>query len=144
MTAEDREVGTVNKEVYIKWAMAGGGLLFGVLIVLSYIGAELIAVTASWWLSYWSENRDNGTPWFYLGIYIVINMAVIGATLAKEIELRLCGWRAAEKLFKEMLEAVLYAPMSFFDTTPMGRITNRFSKVYIVYSIFFKYILYIF
>ena len=129
MTTEDREVGTVSKDVYIKCAVAGGGLLLGVLIVLSYIGAELIAVIASWWLSYWSENRDKGTPWFYLGIYILINVAVIGATLGKEIQLRLCGWHAAEKLFKEMLESVLYAPMSFFDTTPMGRITNRFSKV---------------
>jgi hypothetical protein len=27
-----------------------------------------------------------------------------------------------------MLEVILKAPMAFFDTTPVGRIINRFSK----------------
>jgi ABC-type multidrug transport system fused ATPase/permease subunit len=27
-----------------------------------------------------------------------------------------------------MLATVLHSPMSFFDTTPLGRIVNRFSK----------------
>lgn len=38
------------------------------------------------------------------------------------------GLRASRKLFSEMLACVLHAPMSFFDTTPVGRIVNRFSK----------------
>jgi len=28
-----------------------------------------------------------------------------------------------------LLAAVLRAPMAFFDGTPLGRVTNRFSKV---------------
>ena len=43
--------------------------------------------------------------------------------------MRLRAWDAAHSLFRSLLRAVLYAPMSFFDTTPLGRITNRFSKV---------------
>jgi ABC-type multidrug transport system fused ATPase/permease subunit len=31
-------------------------------------------------------------------------------------------------LFTRLLDQVLKAPMSFFDTTPVGRIINRFSK----------------
>lgn len=32
MTVEDREVGNVDREVYKKWAVAGGGLIVGVYI----------------------------------------------------------------------------------------------------------------
>ena len=38
MTAEDRELGDVDREVYKKWAYAGGGLMVAALIVASYIG----------------------------------------------------------------------------------------------------------
>jgi ATP-binding cassette, subfamily C (CFTR/MRP), member 1 len=32
------------------------------------------------------------------------------------------------QLFADMLEVVLHAKMSFFDMTPVGRLTNRFTK----------------
>lgn len=31
-------------------------------------------------------------------------------------------------MFARLLDVVLRAPMAFFDTTPIGRIVNRFSK----------------
>lgn len=37
------------------------------------------------------------------------------------------GSRAADKVFDAMLRRVLRAPMSYFDTTPMGRVLNRFT-----------------
>lgn len=35
---------------------------------------------------------------------------------------------AAKKLHTNLLNNVLRLPMSFFDTTPIGRLINRFSK----------------
>lgn len=37
------------------------------------------------------------------------------------------GVRAAKRVFHSMLARVLHAPMSYFETTPMGRIINRFT-----------------
>ena len=44
-----------------------------------------------------------------------------------------CNWmiqggaRGASRIFVLMLSKVLYAPMSYFDTTPIGRLMNRFT-----------------
>jgi len=38
------------------------------------------------------------------------------------------GLKASSSLFSALLDSTLTAPMSFFDTTPSGRIMNRFSK----------------
>lgn len=38
------------------------------------------------------------------------------------------GLRASKRLHGALLRRVLHAPVSFFDTTPVGRIVQRFSK----------------
>ena len=65
---------------------------------------------------------------YFLGIYALINFVSIFATLLRVFLILTCGLRASRKMFARLLSAVLHAPMSFFDTTPIGRIINRFSS----------------
>lgn len=37
-------------------------------------------------------------------------------------------WIAARIFHEKLVKAILFAPVRFFDTTPIGRIINRFSK----------------
>lgn len=38
------------------------------------------------------------------------------------------GQRAAHKMHDDLLDGLLLAPMKFFDSTPLGRLVNLFSK----------------
>jgi len=40
----------------------------------------------------------------------------------------LIGYNISRELHSAAITGVMRAPMSFFDTTPLGRIMNRFSK----------------
>jgi ATP-binding cassette subfamily C (CFTR/MRP) protein 1 len=44
------------------------------------------------------------------------------------VSLSFFGTEASKNMLRDSMYRVLRAPMSFFDTTPLGRITNRFSK----------------
>lgn len=39
-----------------------------------------------------------------------------------------CAISASIKFHKQLIYGVLRSPMSFFDTTPVGRIINKFAK----------------
>ena len=49
--------------------------------------------------------------------------------LGSSFSLAIGALKASKTLHNSMLANVLRSPMSFFDTTPLGRILNRFSKV---------------
>src|ERR1700744_4538001 len=44
------------------------------------------------------------------------------------LSLSVFGTQASKHMLRDSMRRVLRAPMSFFDTTPLGRITNRFSR----------------
>lgn len=56
---------------------------------------------------------------------------VIGQTVFSvlgSLAVAIGGIFASMALHRKMLKNILRVPMSFFDTTPLGRILNRFSK----------------
>ncbi|CEP09787.1 hypothetical protein [Parasitella parasitica] len=65
---------------------------------------------------------------YYIGIYIAICTAYILFDACRNILIYWGSIRGARRLFDSLLDRVIHAPMRFFDTTPVGRILNRFGK----------------
>ena len=58
-------------------------------------------------------------------MYVVILAISSVATIVRSQIIIMAGARCAEKLFLDMTNRVIRAPMSYFETTPLGRILNR-------------------
>ncbi|KAL7329109.1 hypothetical protein PS15p_207267 [Mucor circinelloides] len=65
---------------------------------------------------------------YYLGIYCLITLTNIIIGTARFAVLYWGVLGANKALYAELLHRVFRAPLRFFDTTPIGRILNRFSK----------------
>ncbi|KAI9916948.1 hypothetical protein PsorP6_016839 [Peronosclerospora sorghi] len=138
ITDEDRSVGDVPWQVYKTWIIAFGGFSAGLLVIVVFIGTQIVNLLATWWLSVWSqrsqpkENADSflnhQTQMFYVYVYMGLNGVYAIALYVRAITTYKGGLRASRSLFQNLLARILRAPTSFFDTTPTGRIVNRLSK----------------
>ena len=69
----------------------------------------------------------------FLGVYAALGLCQALMVLVGAFCLALGAYKASQTLHEKLLYSILRSPMSFFDTTPLGRILNRFSKdVYII------------
>jgi len=128
MTTEDRSTGHVGSDVYFYWARAAGGIWVTFVVVLAFAAVECIAVASKWWFTYWSVHGNKDNQVFFLSIYGAINLFNLVAVFLRLIFIMMLGLRASRKIYSNLLQNIMHAPMSFFDTTPVGRIINRFSQ----------------
>lgn len=115
---------------------------------------EATTVARSWFIGYWTQSYDTQSTvirhfayqhgarpadsrletWsidhdlsFYLGTYFGLSvfMCVLGAL--RYLCVFVGAIRASKRLFDKLTYAVLRAPLRWLDTTPVGRILNRFT-----------------
>ncbi|KAI1777523.1 ABC transporter type 1, transmembrane domain-containing protein [Hypoxylon cercidicola] len=129
---EHSEQGKVKWDVYIEYAKTSN-LVAVAIYLLTLVTAQTAQIGGSVWLKNWAEvNRDaGGNPHVgkYLGIYFAFGVGSSGLTVVQTLILWIfCSIEASRKLHERMATAIFRSPMSFFDTTPAGRILNRFSS----------------
>lgn len=127
IAAEEREVGEVSRQVYKLYAISLGGTILVSVLFLFFALEQLSKVSADWWLSWWSDNPGESDG-FYIGIYAGIGGANAFFVLSRALLFAFASLNSAKKIHERLLHNILHTPMSFFDTTPAGRILNRFSK----------------
>jgi ABC-type multidrug transport system fused ATPase/permease subunit len=67
-------------------------------------------------------------PMFYIVGYAAVGLLYVLVTFSRAMLVVNGSVRAGRTLFQKLLDSVTHAKLRFFDTTPIGRIMNRFSK----------------
>ena len=105
-------------------------ILFSVCIIFFFIFSEAASVASGIWLAKWSstdvasdEERD-----LFLGVYGGLGLSQALFVLLASLSMATGSRIASRHLHQGMLVNIMHSPMSFFETTPQGRIMNRFSK----------------
>lgn len=126
------EQGKVKWSVYAEYARENN--VFAVAVYLfTLLASQAANMGGSVWLKEWSEsNQESGSNnrvGMYIGIYFAFGIGSSLLTVIQTLVLWIfCSIEASRKFHERMANAIFRAPMSFFDTTPTGRILNRFSS----------------
>ena len=128
MTEEERAVRSVSWSVYGAYLKASGTLLNGPLAIFFLIISQCANIATSLWLSYWTADTFGFSTGIYIGIYAALGASQSLLMFIYTVSVAIGGTRASRVMLRDSMRRVLRAPMSFFDTTPLGRIINRFSK----------------
>ncbi|XP_047385034.1 ATP-binding cassette sub-family C member 12 isoform X3 [Sciurus carolinensis] len=145
---ESSQEGTVTWKTYHTYIKASGGYLlslFAMFLFFLMIGSSAFS---NWWLGLWLDKESQMTcgsqsnksmceigkvladtgqhmyQWVYAAsmVFVLVFGIIKGLTFTKTTLM------ASSSLHDQVFDKILKSPMSFFDTTPTGRLMNRFSK----------------
>ncbi|XP_058530683.1 ATP-binding cassette sub-family C member 12 isoform X6 [Ochotona princeps] len=145
---ESSQEGTVTWRTYHTYIKASGGYLlslFAVSLFLLMIGS---CTFSNWWLGLWLDKGSQITcgpqgnktvcevgevladmgQRLYQWVYAASMGSVLFFGIAKGFTFTKTTLMASSSLHDRVFDKILKSPMSFFDTTPTGRLMNRFSK----------------
>ncbi|XP_066179868.1 ATP-binding cassette sub-family C member 2 isoform X2 [Sylvia atricapilla] len=132
---ENVETGRVKFSMYMQYIRAVG-LCFTFWTFMGYIAQYVAYTGTNLWLSEWTDDSQRYLNQTYptelrdlrIGVFGALGMAQALFLLFATILSARGSVRASRIMHQQLLSNILRAPMSFFDTTPTGRIVNRFAK----------------
>uniref|UniRef100_A0A672MLQ8 ATP-binding cassette sub-family C member 5 n=1 Tax=Sinocyclocheilus grahami TaxID=75366 RepID=A0A672MLQ8_SINGR len=147
MQAEEKGSGAVAWQVYTTYIKAAGGPLAFIVNILLFLFTTGSIAFSNWWLSHWigqgsgnssllqgnetaesDSMRLNPHIQYYSRVYVLSMGAALFLKTVRGLVFVKCTVRAASVLHDKLFKTLLLSPMRFFDTTPLGRILNRFSR----------------
>ncbi|KAJ0410826.1 hypothetical protein ATCC90586_010149 [Pythium insidiosum] len=94
---------------------------------------QALQIGSDVWLSHWTggNSADAARPQDEIASFVQIYSALTGGAalmlLVFGVLVACIGLRASSKLFHDMTDGLLHAPIRFFDANPIGRLINRYA-----------------
>ncbi|VDD93650.1 unnamed protein product [Enterobius vermicularis] len=145
---ENYGLAAVKWSIYRKYIEAAGSIFTWIVLSIAFLLNVIATIFSTAWLAQWLKNGRietnitvgndtlvttrtlvNSPANAYYGTICGFSILFLGVSgLVKAIIFVQVSLNAASKLHNKMFRSILRANVQFFDTTPTGRILNRFSK----------------
>ncbi|KAK8521588.1 hypothetical protein V6N12_031482 [Hibiscus sabdariffa] len=123
---EERETGDTGFKPYLQYLRHHKGFLYFTLAILLHVVFIIGQLIQSYWLA--SEIQSSQvSKRELLTVFTVIGCSLSIFLLLRSFYVVLLGCGASESIFSTLLKSLFKAPMSFYDSTPVGRILSRVS-----------------
>ncbi|EOA34104.1 hypothetical protein CARUB_v10021605mg [Capsella rubella] len=126
---EEKEIGQVSLRVYKHYfteAYGWWGIGLVVFLSLTWQGSLM---ASDYWIAYETsaKNAISFDESVFIRVYVIITFVSIILVCLRSYYVTHLGLKTSQIFFRQILNSILHAPMSFFDTTPSGRILSRAS-----------------
>jgi ABC-type multidrug transport system fused ATPase/permease subunit len=120
-------VGAVGVKVFRQYmGYFAPGLLVALLFVLA-LGRHLSSLGMDLWLVRFTNGAEVPLHLFLIG-YVLLALLLNSIHLFRAYFFLSRGLEAGKRIHQKLLRGIFSAPMRFFESTPTGRILNRFSR----------------
>ncbi|EPS34615.1 hypothetical protein PDE_09579 [Penicillium oxalicum 114-2] len=131
-TQETSQQGKVKWGVYAEYAK-NSNIIAVTFYLLALVAAQTAQVLANYWLKNWTDYNEihgrNQNVGKFISVYLAFGLGSSLLVIVQNLILWIfCSIEASRKLHERMAHAIFRSPMNFFETTPSGRILNRFSS----------------
>ncbi|KAF8409705.1 hypothetical protein HHK36_005784 [Tetracentron sinense] len=129
---EEREKGRVGFPVYWKYITTAYRGALVPFILLALILFQLLQIGSNYWIAWAAPVSKDDRPavddgFTLIFVYVALALGSSICLLVRAMLIVTVGSKTATLLFNKMHLSIFRAPMSFFDSTPSGRILNRVS-----------------
>ncbi|KAJ3923547.1 ABC protein [Lentinula edodes] len=125
---EKRSTGSVPWSVYWSYVQAGRGLITIPLIVASIVLMQGSQIVNTYTLVWWQANTFLKPFSFYQILYACLGISQAMFTFLMGLSVDTLSKFVSINLHQDVIFNIIFAQMSFFDTTPLGRIQSLLGK----------------
>uniref|UniRef100_N1QTX1 ABC transporter C family member 13 n=1 Tax=Aegilops tauschii TaxID=37682 RepID=N1QTX1_AEGTA len=124
---EERETGDAGVKPYMLYLRQKKGFLYFSLCMISHIIFIAGQILQNSWMAANVQNPHVSTLKL-ISVYIITGACTMIFLLSRSLGVVVLGMQSSRSLFSQLLNSLFRAPMSFFDSTPLGRVLSRVSS----------------